>query len=79
MDGRIRSSSIFFYHYRPSRLRTNLRLILNEDQILRLNFESDIPLPMDDVAIIDDLITRADRTFTHKSAELMKFFNIQQE
>ncbi len=52
-----------------------LQLMLGKDQLIRLDFESDNPLPMDDVAVLYDLISRADRTFTHESAELMKFFN----
>ncbi len=54
-----------------------LQLMLGKEQLIRLDFESDNPLPMDDVDSLDDLISRADRTFTHESMELMKFFNIQ--
>jgi len=56
-----------------------LQLMLGEDQLIRLNFESDNPLPMDDPAVLDDLISLADRTFTHKSAELIKFFDIHED
>lgn len=52
--------------------------MLGEHQLIRLDFETDNPLPMDDVAVLDDLISRADRTFTHRSQELMKFFDIQE-
>lgn len=55
-----------------------LQLMLGKHQLIRLDFESDKPLPMDDVAVLDDLTSRADRTFTHESVELMKFFNIQE-
>ena len=55
-----------------------LQLMLAKDQLIRLDFKSDNPLPMDDTTILDDLVSRADRIFTHKSAELMKFFNIQE-
>lgn len=55
-----------------------LQLMLGKEQLLRLDFESDNPLPMDDVSIIDDLISRADRTFTHNTVELKKFFNIRE-
>ena len=51
-----------------------LSLILRKDQLIRMNFESDKPLPMDDSRIIDDLVSRADRIFTHESERLMKFF-----
>lgn len=55
-----------------------LQLMLGNDQMIRLDFKSDKPLPMDDVAIVDDLISRADRTFTHSSAQLMKYFDIHE-
>ena len=55
-----------------------LQLMLAKDQLIRLDFKSDNPLPMDDATILDDLVSRADRIFTHKSAELMTFFNIQE-
>lgn len=51
-----------------------LSLILGENQLVRINFESDKPLPMDDFRIIDDLVSRADRSFTHESEKLIKFF-----
>ncbi len=56
-----------------------LQLMLGKDQLIRLSFESDNPLPMDDATVLDDLISRADRIFTHRSAELVKFFNTQED
>ncbi len=53
-----------------------LQLMLDKEQMLRLNFESDLPLPLDDYTAVDDLISRADRVFTHKNPEIRKFFNI---
>jgi hypothetical protein len=53
-----------------------LQLLLKENQILRLNFESDCPLPLDDYSAIDDLISNADRVFTHSSHKLRDFFEI---
>ncbi|MFC1684045.1 CBASS cGAMP-activated phospholipase [Pseudomonadota bacterium] len=53
-----------------------LQLMLGKDQLIRLDFKSDNPLPLDDATALDDLISRADRTFTHNSMELQKFFNI---
>lgn len=50
-------------------------LLLNQDQILRLNFESDKSLPLDCPKEFDDLVTRADREFTHSSAEIKAFLN----
>lgn len=54
-----------------------LKLMLGKHQLVRLNFKTDKPLPMDDPSIISDLVSRADRAFTHASAELMEFFDIQ--
>jgi hypothetical protein len=34
---------------------------------VRINFESDLPLSLDDVSTLDDLITKADKDFTHNS------------
>ena len=50
-----------------------LGLLLKQDQVLRLNFESDFPLPLDDCSKIDDLISRADKEFTYKSEEIKRF------
>jgi len=53
-----------------------LKLILAENQLLRLNFESDNPLPLDDITVIDDLVSRADKIFTYECLKLKKFFNL---
>lgn len=53
-----------------------LQLMLQEDQILRLDFDSDCPLPLDDCSAIDDLISNADRMFTHNSPKLKKFLSV---
>jgi len=50
-----------------------LNLMLRPGQIKRIDFESDLPLPLDDVSKIDDLITRADHNFTHESEAIRKF------
>lgn len=52
-----------------------LKLMLQPNQIIRIDFESDLPLPLDDVSIIDNLISRADHSFTHKSEQIRRFFN----
>lgn len=46
------------------------QLILDKHQSVRVNFESDLPLSHDDVGTLDDLISRADRDFTHNSAAI---------
>lgn len=50
-----------------------LKLLLKPEQILRIDFESDNPLPLDDVTQIDELISRAGREFTHKSTKIRDF------
>lgn len=42
-----------------------VQLLLDKHQTVRINFESDLPLSLDDVSAIDDLISRADKDFTH--------------
>jgi len=51
-----------------------LGLLLDRDQILRFNFESEKKLPLDAPEEFDDLITRADREFTHSSVTIKEFF-----
>lgn len=50
-----------------------LTLKLSTNQIKRLDFESDLPLPLDDVSMVNDLITRADHDFTHESEKIRNF------
>lgn len=50
-----------------------LNLMLCPGQIKRVDFESDLPLPMDDVSILDDLISKADHKFTHESESIRAF------
>jgi len=50
-----------------------LRLQLRPEQIKRIDFESDLPLPLDDCSKMDDLITKADHDFTHDSAAINNF------
>lgn len=54
-----------------------LKLLLDEGQILRLTFESDRVLPLDDVRDLDDLVSRADRDFTHNAAAIAQFLNLE--
>ncbi|HEY9017211.1 MAG: patatin-like phospholipase family protein [Methyloprofundus sp.] len=48
-------------------------LLLEPDQILRLNFETDAPIALDDPKIIGDMLSKAGREFTYKSAEIKAF------
>lgn len=50
-----------------------LKLQLNSKQILRIDFESDSNLPLDEITAVDDLISRADKDFTYQSTEIKKF------
>lgn len=52
-----------------------LNLMLRPEQIKRVDFESDLPLPMDDVSILDDLISKADHKFTHESKSIRSFIH----
>jgi hypothetical protein len=52
-----------------------LQLLLKKEQLLRINFKSDLPLPLDDCSAIDDLVSRADHEFTHGSEHLREFLN----
>ncbi len=47
-------------------------LLLNEDQLVRVNFESDHALPLDDPNMLADLKSRADHDFTKASNDIHK-------
>ncbi len=48
-------------------------LLLKENQLLRINFDSDKRLPLDDIRQMDDLKSRADEKFTYHSRTLKEF------
>ena len=50
-----------------------LDLLLRPEQIKRIDFESDLPLPLDDVSMLDRFITKADHDFTRESKKIKKF------
>lgn len=52
-----------------------LKLMLQSHQITRIDFESDQPLSLDDVSIMDDLKSKADHSFTHESEQIRRFFH----
>ena len=59
-----------------------LRLLFQKDnnepdQLLRINFESDRPLPMDSPFKLDDWKRQADRDFTYNSNVIKTFLNIK--
>lgn len=51
-----------------------LDLLLQPEQVLRINFDSDKPLPLDDPKEYSNLIARADKDFTHKAHLICSFF-----
>ena len=52
----------------------NYAQLMLQDRLLRLDFESDMPLPLDDCSANDDLIARADKEFTYRSTSIINFF-----
>ncbi len=52
-----------------------LGLMLQPEQIKRIDLDSDIPLSLDDVSQICPLISKADKKFTHESAKIKTFIN----
>jgi len=65
----------FLMSLQAQSINNYVQLMLNKDQIFRIDFDSDLPLPLDDYNSIDDLISRADRTFTHQSAQIKSFLS----
>lgn len=64
-----------FFNLQSETATNMLGLLLERDQILRLNFDSDKRLPLDNPKEFDDLISRADREFTHNSKSICIFLN----
>ncbi len=56
-----------------------LNLLLQPEQVLRINFDSDKPLPLDDPREYSNLIARADRDFTHKAHLIRSFLEASTE
>ncbi|MDR0609251.1 MAG: patatin-like phospholipase family protein [Planctomycetaceae bacterium] len=51
-----------------------LELLLNRDQILRIN-ETDMNMPMDDPKLLEQLISRAEKRFTEQAQKIRTFLN----
>ena len=51
-----------------------LQLMLDSNQLLRLDFKSDCALPLDDLSVLDDLTSKADQIFTYYSSDIEQFF-----
>jgi patatin-like phospholipase/acyl hydrolase len=59
--------------------RNVTKLLLDKEQIVQVNFETDRPLALDDHTDIDDLVGRADRDFTHTSARICAWLESQSQ
>lgn len=46
------------------------KLLLDGGRMVRVNFESDTDLPLDDISSIPDLISKADHDFTHNTKDI---------
>jgi Patatin-like phospholipase len=51
-------------------------LLLGRDHVYRINFDSDASLPLDDPREYNDLVTKADRYFSHHAGKIGEFLNI---
>ncbi len=49
------------------------KLLLRPEQLLRINFDSDRALSLDDPTDMHDLVSRADRDFSHQADQIMAF------
>lgn len=65
----------FFMSINTQSVNNYLELILNKENILRLNFSTDLPLPLDECKNIEDLMSRADRDFSYRVDDIRKFFH----
>ncbi len=54
-------------------------LLLNAEQILSLNFDTDAAMAMDNPRLQDDLVSKADKEFTYKSETIRAFLSMQEE
>lgn len=50
-----------------------LKILLQPNQLLRLNFDSDVSLPLDDASSLDDMISRADKEFSVNGESIKSF------
>lgn len=53
------------------------KLLLQSDQLLRINFKTDSTLPLDNIKELNDLISRADRDFSHNAKKIKSFLNLK--
>jgi patatin-like phospholipase/acyl hydrolase len=55
----------------------HLRRLLAPEQFVRIDFESDLPIPLDDPRIYGDLISRADKEFTYQTQKIKEFLKVE--
>lgn len=65
----------FILSLKSQSIHNYLKLIIKEDNLLRLNFESDLPLPLDECTSKQDLLLKADKLFTYEGKNIQFFFN----
>lgn len=54
-------------------------LMLNQDQYLRINFEKEKPLSLDDIQSVSDLVSVADHDFTYNYNKIKDFLEISKQ
>jgi predicted acylesterase/phospholipase RssA len=52
-------------------------LLLRPEQVLRINFDSDTPMPLDDPNEYSKLVSRADKDFTHNASAIRQFLRAE--
>lgn len=65
----------FLLSLQAESIQNYIQLMLDRHQLMRVNFETDLPLPLDDFSIMEDLISRADKTFSYLSEDIKKFLD----
>lgn len=64
----------FFMSINTQSVNNYLELILTKKSNLRINFNTDLPLPLDDCKSIEELKSRADKDFSHRVHDVKEFF-----
>lgn len=54
-----------------------LKLLLQEGQLLRINFEADRKLSLDDPSRLTDWVSKADHDFTHNYKDIARFLTLE--
>jgi len=50
-----------------------LGFLLPKENIMRINYKTDLKDPMDDPKALDDLVSKADKIFTEQSSQIRSF------